>query len=670
MPEPVETSWLKRLRKLVIGAARSPLDRTAYHRLSLIAFFAWVGLGADGLSSSCYGPPEAFLALKGHVYLGMFVALATALTIFVISTSYSQIIELFPHGGGGYIVASKLLSPRLGMVAGCALLVDYVLTITVSIASGTDALFSFFPPQWQSMRIWVLGFPMPAKLAFSVGVILILTLLNMRGVKESVLTLLPIFVVFVLTHAFVIVYALIDHAPTLGNVFTQTAQDTQRTVGELGLWGTILLIVHAYSMGAGTYTGIEAVSNGLPMLREPRVQTGKRTMRYMAISLAVTVVGLMLAYLLYGVQFSPSKTLNAVLLENVTDGWGGAGTVLVIVTLASEGALLYVAAQTGFLDGPRVLSNMALDRWFPTRLSLLSDRLVTQNGVLLMCAAALVTMTMTGGNVGYLVVLYSINVFITFLLSQTGMVRHWWQVRRKLPKWRGKMLINGVGAGLTLLILVWVTVIKFHEGGWMTLLVTGSLVLIVSLIRRYYNRTSRLVRKFDTLTALASAPPGADPPPAVPCDLEAKTAAVLVSGFNGLGMHTLLNTMRYFGDTFRNFVFVQVGIVDAGNFKGAAEIDSLQKHVRDEVDRYVQFVRRQGFHAEGFTFIGTDVAEVMAEGAPQIVRRFPQAVFFAGQLLLPKETLLTRWLNNNIVFAIQRRLYQQGIPFVIMPIRG
>jgi amino acid transporter len=160
-----------------------------------------VGLGADGLSSSCYGPDEAFRALGSHIYLGIFVALGTGLTVFIISASYFQVIELFPHGGGGYMVASKLLSPTFGMVAGCALMIDYVLTIAVSIASGADAIFSFFPQEWQVYKLW----------AAAAGVV-ILIVLNMRGVKESVVPLVPIFLTFVATHAFVIIYSLVTHA--------------------------------------------------------------------------------------------------------------------------------------------------------------------------------------------------------------------------------------------------------------------------------------------------------------------------------------------------------------------------------------------------------------------------------------------------------------------------
>ena len=143
----------QRLKQTLLGKPLDPLDQGVFHKLSLVAFFAWVGLGADGLSSSCYGPEEAFLALHSHTYLSIFVALATAFTVFLISASYSQIIELFPNGGGGYLVASKLLSPNIGMISGCALLIDYLLTITISIASGTDALFSFFPVEWHAYRL-------------------------------------------------------------------------------------------------------------------------------------------------------------------------------------------------------------------------------------------------------------------------------------------------------------------------------------------------------------------------------------------------------------------------------------------------------------------------------------------------------------------------------------
>ena len=417
----IET-YIKKLKTSIIGAPRNPLDSNIFHKISLISLFAWVGLGSDAMSSSSYGPPEAYLALGGHIYLAIFVAMGIILTIFVISTSYSQIVELFPTGGGGYLVASKLLSPSLGMLSGCALLIDYVLTISISIASGVEAVLSFLPINWQTTKLW-----------FAFSVIMILILLNLRGIKESVIVLIPIFALFAITHVILIIYAFSTHLANVPTVMNNTVTDVHDVTSGIGITGLLFIILHSYSMGAGTYTGIEAVSNAVPVMREPKVKTAKRTMRLMAISLAFMAAGLMFAYVLYNVAHEPGKTLNATLFENVTKSWGTLGNYFVIATLISEAGLLFVASQTGFIDGPRVLANMALDRWVPTKFATLSDRFVTQNGILIMGISALIMVFLTQGSVEHLVVFYSIAVFITFFLSQAGMVRHCGNL-----KWRSK----------------------------------------------------------------------------------------------------------------------------------------------------------------------------------------------------------------------------------------
>jgi len=654
----------RKLKNIVIGGAHDPHDKKIFHKVSLIAFFAWIGIGADGLSSSCYGPQEAFLALQGHMYLGIFVALLTAATIIIISTSYSQIVEIFPSGGGGYLVASKLLSPRTGMVSGCALLIDYILTITVSVACGADAVFSFLPASWY-----------PYRLFFACLVLLVLILLNLRGAKESIMVLMPIFVVFMVTHIFLILYALSSHASNFSQVVSETRIDANNTSAQLGFFGMIFLVLRAYSMGAGTYTGIEAVSNSLPVLREPKVETAKRTMLYMSLSLAVMVLGLMFSYVLFKVQFQEGKTLNAALLEQVTGSWSRSwGVPFILITLASEAVLLFVAAQTGFIGGPMLLSYMALDKWVPTRFATLSDRFVTMNGVLIMGAAALILMISTRGSVTFMVVLYSINVFITFTLSQAGMVRHWWIERKGLSSWRRKLAVNGIGLVLTVFILVSIVVVKFTEGGWITLVVTGTLILIVAAIRQHYDNTAKLLKRLDTLVMAAGYSRSEDIPGITKkekgeFDPEAKTAVLLVNGFNGMGLHTLFNIFRLFGDSFKNFVFVQIGVIDAGNFKGAAELDRLQAQSKNEIERYVKFVEQHGYHAEGMFSLGTDVVEEASKLAPKITEKYPQAVFFGGQIVFPKETFLTRLLHNYTVFSMQRKFYHEGIPVVILPIR-
>jgi len=654
-----QISIFKKIKTLLFGKAHSHSDPQIFHKLALVVFFAWVGLGSDGLTSSCYGPEEAFLALGHHIYLGIFVALATAITIFVISSSYSQIIELFPSGGGGYLVASKLLSPTVGMVSGCALLIDYVLTIALSISSGSDAIFSFLP-----------AYLLPYKLTFALAGVLFLTMLNLRGIKESVVPLVPIFLTFLITHAVVIIYSLVTHLADFSGVVSTTVADVRNTQAELGTFAMIVLILRAYSMGAGTYTGIEAVSNGIPILREPKVETAKRTMRYMAISLAVLVLGLMIGYLLFQVHHQPGKTLNAILIENVVSGWGKSGYVFLLITLISEAVLLFVAAQTGFLDGPRVLSNMAKDRWFPSQFAMLSERFVTQNGILMMGLAATFLVFFSRGSVKFLVVLYSINVFITFCLSQLGMVRHWWKYRATAKGWIKKIFINGVGLVLTSFILISVSVIKFNEGGWITIFITGILVIISLLIRRHYRNTILLLKRLDTLKVSAelSLNQGATSAPLKP-DTRAKTAVIMVSGYNGLGLHTLFNVLRLFKDNFKNILFVEAGVIDSGNFKGTEELERLKEHVEEDLNRYVDFMKAQGFYSESFYKLGIDKIDDLCDIAAEIIKKYPNAVFFGGQLVFPKETFLTRLLHNQTTFAVQRQLYHQGVPFLIMPIR-
>jgi hypothetical protein len=306
---------------------------------------------------------------------------------------------------------------------------------------------------------------------------------------------------------------------------------------------------------------------------------------------------------------------------------------------------------------------------------MLSDRLVAQKGILMMGSAALITMVLTNGSVKYLVVLYSINVFITFFLSQLGMVRHWWQVRREENVWIKKIFINGMGLVLTFFILVSVTVIKFHDGGWITLLLTGSLVSIALLTRRHYQNTFKVLHRLDELVtaAEASCPINPESPEGhalkVKYDPRDKTAILLVNGFNGLGLHTLFSVIRLFGGTFKNFVFIQVGVVDAGNFKGAEEVTRMKEEVKKELDRYVHYMRCHGYYAAGYSSFGTDVVEEVAHLTPEIMERFPNAVLFGGQLVFPKTTFVSGVFHNYTIFAVQRRFYNEGIPVVILPIR-
>ena len=267
---PPQTLW-QRLKRAVLGGPKNIQDPELFHALSLAAFLAWVGLGADGLSSSSYGPEEAFKNLGQHQYLAVFLAGLTAFTVIIIVAAYSKIIEHFPFGGGGYVVATRLLGPKAGVISGAALLVDYVLTITTSIASGGDAVFSNLPHGIHSLKVPV-----------EISIIVLLTVMNLRGVKDSVRALVPVFLVFVATHIVLIGLSVFTHLDRAGQVFGEVKTGLNHDLKTIGFFALGALFLRAYSLGAGTYTGIEAVSNGLQIMAEPRVATAKRTMVYMA----------------------------------------------------------------------------------------------------------------------------------------------------------------------------------------------------------------------------------------------------------------------------------------------------------------------------------------------------------------------------------------------------
>ncbi len=645
-----------RVRRMLVGRPRDLQDRRIFHRLSLIPFLAWVGLGADGLSSSSYGPQEAFLALGQHTYLAVFLAIATAGTVIIIAWAYSHIIEQFPSGGGGYVVATKLLGEKVGVVSGNALLVDYVLTITTSIAAAGDALFSFLPPHWAA-----------AKLPTEALMILGLTTLNIRGVKESVLALTPIFVLFLITHVWLIGYGIVAHAGHLPAETHAVGTGLHSGLTTLGLAGMLLLAVRAYSLGGGTYTGIEAVSNGLPIMREPRVQTGKRTMVYMAASLSIVAAGLIVCYLLWGVTNVPGKTSNAVLVEKVAAGFP-LGHLLIVLTLFSEGALLVVAAQAGFTDGPRVLANMAVDSWVPHRFASLSDRLTTQDGVVLMGVASLAALLYARGAVSSLVLMYSINVFITFSLSMFAMMRHWLR-SRALPSpgpWLRRSAVFALGFVLCVTILAIAIFERFTQGGWVTLAVTGVLVALCFVIRRHYRTTYAKIRQlYDELQSL---PADATQTPR-PLDPRAPTAAVLVAGYGGLGIHTTLNIFRFFPNHFKNLVFLSVGVVDSGGFKGEGALDELRQRTEESLRQYEDLARKLGVPAASRYALGTDAVEEGEQLCLETAKEFPRVTYFAGKVIFQREAWYQHLLHNETAAAIQKRLQWAGKPVVIIPAR-
>jgi amino acid transporter len=648
-----------RISGVLFGPPRDPLSPETRHNIALAAFFAWVGLGADGLSSSAYGPEEAFKALGTHTHLSLYLALATALTVFLISTAYNQVIELFPTGGGGYKVATQLIGPYAGLVSGAALIVDYVLTIAISVASGVDAVFSSLPTSWQVY-----------KLTTELGLTLLLMFLNLRGMKESIKVLTPIFIGFVVTHVFIIIYGVAVRGSELPVIVSETLSETGALAGQMGWVFVASLFLRAYSLGGGTYTGIEAVSNNINALKEPRVHTGKLTMFYMALSLAFTAAGIILLYLLWQAQpSSTGETLNAVAFRSVIGSLGlGASSsyVLLTIVLLLEGALLYVAANTGLLGGPAVLANMANDGWAPTQFSSLSSRLVTKYGILIMGFAAILILIWSGGLVDLLAVLYSINVFLTFTLSLLGLSIYWWKHRKEQARWLPRLTLSLVGFFVASSILIVTLVEKFFEGGWMTTLITSSVIALCLLIRWHYRETEAQMARADALLAALPAEPVANPPP---IDPNAQTAVFMISRSRGAGMHTILWVQRLFPNIFKNFVFLSVGAVDTQSYGGEGSIEGLQQEVHSACNYYVNFCNRNGIAAKSYQAYGTDRVEELTKLALKVRDEFPNCVFFASKLIFVHDNWLTRILHNQTALTMQRVLHLQGMFMVILPMK-
>jgi amino acid transporter len=644
------------LSRRLFGRARDLRDPSVFHHISLVAFLAWVGLGADGLSSSAYGPEAAFSALGPHRYLAVFLAIAIAATVFIISWGYSRIIEQFPHGGGGYIVSSKYLGAYVGALSGCALLVDYVLTIATSLAAGADAVYSFLPESWQS-----------AKLTSAIVVLGFMTIMNLRGIKESVTILTPIFLVFLITHAVLVVGSVGASIGNAGAVATDVSTSLSRDLHGIGMGGLALIFLRAFSLGGSSFTGIEAVSNGLPIMREPRVRTAKRTMVLMATSLAITAGGIMLAYLLLDVHAASGKTMNDVLAEKFVGnkGWAEA---FVVITMVSEGALLFVAAQAGFVDGPRVMSNMALDQWMPHRMAALSERLTMHNGVYLMAGAAAALLVYTGGHIDMLLVMYSINVFITFTLSNVAMIRHALQVKEE--GWKRAVGIHGLAAVLCATILGVTLMEKFTEGGWVTMVITTGLVVLCMMIRNHYKTVAVKVRKLSDELSLVDVPPIGGEGPPLELDPSKPTAVVLAGGFGGLGLHTLMQIPRVFPNQFQQVVFVAAGVVDAGTFKGKDELDAQHAQVDGDLDKYIAFARNHmGWSADKDFAIGTEAVTELDHLCREVALRFPRSVFFAGKLVFQRDRWYQRFLHNETGTMVERRLQFAGLPMIVLPIR-
>ena len=652
---------MNRLRNLIFGQPQNPLDPDLSRRVLLATMLASIGFGANGLSSACYGPEKSFVALGTHTELGLFLAIATAVTVFIIALAYSQVLEIFPTGGGSYKIASQLLGPKYGLVSGSAQLVDYVLTIAVSIASGTDALFSLLP---LSAHIY--------KLPSEIGLILLLVVFNLRGMQESIRFLAPVVVGFMVIHVLLIFFGIGSNAHQLAGMWGNASTGIHSLSDQSGWLFVVAIFVRAYALGGSTYSGVESISNHVNLLAEPRVKNGRMTMLYVAVSLALISGGIILLYSLESIQPIQGQTLNAIAFSAVIAKLGLDNTtnqILLLITLSLEGAILLVAANSIMIFAPLLLGNMASDSWLPHRFRNLSNRLVRKDGVIFIGVCALAILLWTRGELGLLVVFYSINVFLCLMFSKLGLCRYWWNRRYELKLWQLaiRLVIATAGLAVALLILIITLKAKFFEGGWATIFLTLLVFTGCLVVRQHYDWVSQLRQKLDEsfelpkeeLNSIKITPP--DPTQA--------TAIFLTTNHWGSTIHTLLWVQRLFAGRFVNMVFVSAVKVEASALNTPETIPELKTSIEHSLDQVEAFCASQGFSTARFVAYGTDPVESLDNMIKEVSVRFPDSVCFANKLILPANRWFTEWLHNQTALGIQRKLLLEGIPLVILPIK-
>jgi amino acid transporter len=430
-------------------------------------------LSLDALTSVAYGPEAIIvvLALAGggalHIVLPITVAIVVLLAILVFS--YRQVIDAYPGGGGAYAVSRANLGARASLVAGASLIVDYTLTVAVSIAAGVGALTSAYPSLSSAT--------VPICLAF----LAVITLMNLRGLGETARAFLLPTMLFIFGLLAIIVIGLIHplavHAPLPGRSLLAT--HGLQTVG-------VLLVLKAFSAGCSALTGVEAIANGVPLFKEPRVTRAKRTEMLLGMILGVMLLGLaVLARRWHIGPRSDQTVLSQIMGEAVGRHWA-----FYVVSLTIT-VVLALAANTSFGGLPILASLLARDNYLPHLFALRGDRQVFANGIWVLAMLSAALLIAVGGNTNELIPLFAIGVFTGFTLSQAGLVVHWWRTRP--PRWVHRASINGLGAAVTGLATVIFLVTKFAEGAWVVVIAVPTFVVLFTRIHAYYRRAGRML---------------------------------------------------------------------------------------------------------------------------------------------------------------------------------
>jgi amino acid transporter len=450
------------LKRLLVGAPM-PLAQMRHERLRnpvALAVFS-----SDALSSVAYATEEILLVLvlagAGAFSVAMPVALAIATLLMVVTVSYQQTIHAYPSGGGSYIVARENLGDTPGLVAGAALLVDYVLTVAVSVAAGVAAITSALPTL------------QPERVTLGVAFVGLIALANIRGVRESGRIFAVPTYFFVASFAALLGGAV--YRAVTGTFWAAPAPPVAAV--EPLSW---FLVLRAFSSGCTAMTGTEAISNGIPAFRAPESRNASITLGWMAAILASLFLGVTYLAGALGVVPTGNETIVSQLARHVF----GTSPIYYLIQAATA-LILILAANTSFADFPRLASLLARDRFVPRQFANLGERLVFSNGILVLAGLAAMLVVVFGGDTHALIPLYAVGVFISFTLSQTGMVVHWWRLR--VAGWQRRLAVNGVGALVTGLVTLVIAGTKFTHGAWIVVLVIPAIVATFLVMRRHYD---------------------------------------------------------------------------------------------------------------------------------------------------------------------------------------
>jgi amino acid transporter len=463
-----------RIKHLILGSPL-PTQRMAEERLNKVRALA--AFSPDALSSIAYANQEIYLGLVVVGTAGLSLAFPIGLAIIgvltVATVSYYQTIHAYPSGGGSYIVARENLGTLPGLVAAGALLMDYLLTAAVSLTAGVEAIASAFPALW------------PYRVMVALALLLVIALLNLRGLRETgSLMAVPVYL-FLLTYLPMLVYGAVRLAidgPSSPVVVAGAP------IAPL----TTLLVLRAFASGCTALTGIEAISNGVPAFRPPQSRNAGRTLLVMALLMGLLFLGSIGLTQGLGVVAGPQETILSALARRLF----GSGFPYMLIQFSTM-LVLAVAANTSFADFPRVAAILGADGFLPRQLKGLGDRLVFTNGIVLLAAATGVLIVVFRGDTHSLVPLFAVGAFLAFTLSQTGMVVHWWRQRADDKVWWVKAILNGTGALATGITLFVVGVSKFAHGAWITILLIPILVAGFLLIRRHYQEVGEQLSMHD-----------------------------------------------------------------------------------------------------------------------------------------------------------------------------